>query len=128
MKLFLLLSLSILCSLFATSISFAQASLADDRLFGAWVQTGTGNRLEFRNNREVGLFFTGPNIAGVSGLGSYETLVCSTAGANLCIEAPQFKCSFRYDFAGGELNLQFRSGNELCRTAVGDYRRRDAQR
>lgn len=103
----------------------AQLAAQDDVLLGAWVQNGTGNRIEFRPKREVALFFTGPGIATVSGLGSYETAVCSEAGANLCIEAPQFKCSFRYDFSASQLTLQVRGGNQLCDVAKGNYTKQD---
>ncbi|WP_271576048.1 hypothetical protein [Bradyrhizobium sp. CCBAU 11361] len=107
----------------ASRLAEAQTSQPNDPLLGTWQQDASGNQMEFKPGRNVVLSFTGPGINAVSGSGTYETLVCSAAGANLCIEAPQFKCSFRYSINGSKMNLQVRAGNQLCDIAKGDYQK-----
>jgi hypothetical protein len=101
--------------------SSAQMPL-DQRLIGTWIKAGSGDRIEIKPNGDINLLLSGP-AAPFSGLGSVER--CTAGGANLCITGPRIHCDFRYEFVGGGLNLQFRSGDKGCSAISGDLKRPD---
>ena len=120
-KICLVTSLTLLSLTFGFSASAEVQVSANPELVGKWMQSGTGETIDFKENGDLDLFLSG-QATSFSGNGSFER--CTDGGANLCVTGARLKCAYRYSVVQGTLNLQFRSGapDVACRAAVGDYR------
>lgn len=95
----------------------------DDRLIGVWTKVGSGHRIDIKPNGDVHLLF-GAEATRFNGMGAIER--CTDGGGNLCISGPgTTRCSYRYSFYEGGMNLQYRGGGPdgACVAASGDFRR-----
>ena len=106
------------------SLAGIKAATPQD-LLGAWIKKSTGEIVYFRNNNTAAIL---PSTK-FNEIRSIKYSSCTKYGGNLCFLNDKLKCSYRYSFTQGILNLQYRyTENDkvpLCMSLYGDYTKVD---